>query len=169
MRAVRAGCSWIADRRIAFHYRIEGDIPRIRFDIGGCGGMRKPGLWQHTCCEAFIEYRAPGYLEFNFAPDGDWAMYCFAGYRRRIESDPMVLPPRIRSARGPDCLTVDVDVAAGLLDVGWSAAPRVALTVVIEECDDTRSYWAPRHPRERPDFHDGEGFVLNLGRDPTSG
>ena len=47
------------------------------------GGNRRNELWKQTCLEAFVRVDgAEGYLEFNFAPNGDWAAYEFDGYRR---------------------------------------------------------------------------------------
>ena len=37
-----------------------------------------------------------------------------------------------------------------------------ACTVVIEEADGTKSFWAMAHPANAPDFHDPACFVLEL-------
>ena len=42
----------------------------------------------------------------------------------------------------------------------WQAA----VTAVVEERDERKSYWAIDHFREAPDFHDPSGFLLNLPR-----
>ena len=39
---------------------------------------------------------------------------------------------------------------------------RLGLTAVIEEAGGRLSYWALRHPAERPDFHDAGGFALEV-------
>lgn len=58
---------------------------------------RTDELWRTTCFELFL--RRPGqegYLEFNFAPSGQWAAYGFDGYRQR-SGDPEGLRPIIFS------------------------------------------------------------------------
>src|SRR5690606_38941687 len=43
---------------------------------------RTDGLWQTTCCEAFVRGAGrPDYLEFNFSPSTAWATYHFDDYR----------------------------------------------------------------------------------------
>ena len=39
------------------------------------------------------------------------------------------------------------------------ATLRVGLSAVIED-NDCLSYWALRHPADKPDFHDADGFTL---------
>ena len=44
--------------------------------------VRTDGLWKSTCFEVFLLDPSKGaYLEFNFAPSGQWAAYQFDGYR----------------------------------------------------------------------------------------
>jgi hypothetical protein len=39
---------------------------------------------------------------------------------------------------------------------------RVGLTAVVEERSGHRGYFALRHPRDKPDFHDAAGFAVSL-------
>jgi hypothetical protein len=39
---------------------------------------------------------------------------------------------------------------------------QLGLSVVLEEADGTKSYWAAKHPAEKPDFHDAHCFALQL-------
>lgn len=117
--------------------------------------LRTDGLWRHSCFELFVmPEQGTGYFEFNFAPSTQWAAYRFSAYRDGMAELP-VAPPAI--VPHPD--GVDVRVDLGSLPAGmW----RVALTAVIEEPDGTKSYWALRHPGDRPDFHAPGGFVLSV-------
>jgi hypothetical protein len=36
------------------------------------------------------------------------------------------------------------------------------VTAVIEEMNGQKSYWALAHPAAKPDFHNANGFVLEL-------
>jgi hypothetical protein len=122
--------------------------------------IRVDGLWQRTCCEAFVG--VPGettYREFNFSPSGAWAAYAFADYRK-----PMPLPlgpvPPIAFLSAAGTLTLATTLAPGWLP----KVPHlcVGLSVVIETIDGERSYWALAHPAAQPDFHHCDGFVLPL-------
>jgi hypothetical protein len=113
-------------------FRLDADRERVRIPP-----RRKPrfadGLWRHTCFEVFVAKKgARAYREYNFSPSGEWAAYAFSSYRKR----------------GP------AKIAGGPLQIG--------LCAVIEEKSGALSYWALRHPRRKPDFHDRRGFVLEL-------
>ena len=41
-------------------------------------------------------------------------------------------------------------------------AEALALSAVIERVDGSISYWALRHPSDKPDFHHPDSFVLDL-------
>jgi hypothetical protein len=39
---------------------------------------------------------------------------------------------------------------------------RLGLAAVIEDKAQVLSYWALKHPAEKPDFHHADGFVIEL-------
>ena len=119
------------------------------------------GLWQHTCFEAFVAVDgAAAYRELNFAPSGEWAAYGFTGVREgraRLEA-----VPRLASRRDADRFELDAVVELGeLFDRPWKVI-RLGLAAVIESTEGILSYWALRHPVERPDFHHRAGLLLSL-------
>ena len=117
-------------------------------------------LWRHTCCEAFVG--VPGeaaYLEFNFSPSGQWAVYAFGDYRRRIEAYVPAATPVIDVRNLPDRLELDAHLPPALLP---PAPLQLGLTAVVEGTDGSLAYWALAHPADRPDFHLRDGFVLTL-------
>jgi hypothetical protein len=69
--------------------------------------------------------------------------------------------PRMVCRRSADriALEAEIDLASAALPTG---AWKVGLTAVLEEKDGRLSYFAIAHPRERPDFHDARGFILEL-------
>ena len=103
------------------------------------------GLWRHTCFEVFVAARSRAYREYNFSPSGEWASYAFSAYRKRS---------RANIARPHWNRRVATIPARGRL--------RIGLAAVIEEKDGALSYWALRHPRRKPDFHDRRSFALEL-------
>lgn len=143
----------------------QGHALRLRFVL--CGEVsrvvvpppRTPrsanGLWQHTCCEAFIARDAgEAYQEINLSPSGEWAAYAFRAYREGAAcplADPGIV---VRRETGTLELEAWVEVPASPLRIGLSA--------VIEEAADRFAYWALRHAPGRPDFHHREAFALEL-------
>ncbi len=125
---------------------------------------RADGLWRHTCFEVFV-LRAGGleYREFNFAPSGAWAAYHFTSYRTGMAA---LADTPARANWRSDGNSLELDV---VLDSGWfvgespGAALRVGCSAVIESRTGSLSYWALRHPSGTPDFHNADGFAVELG------
>lgn len=118
------------------------------------------GLWQQTCCEAFVAAAAgPAYREFNFAPSGQWAVYDFADYRRRNDAWQAPTAPRIACRRDGDTLHLTASIPAALLPSG---AARLGLSVVAATPAGDKSYWALAHAAAQPDFHLAASFTLPL-------
>lgn len=143
-------------------YRWRGDLDALRLPPAQTP-MATDGLWQHSCCEAFVAaVDAPGYHEFNFSPSGCWAAYRFADYRQRDESWQVASAPRIRCQQENGLLRLEAQLPAALLPAG--NALRLGLTAVVEARHGDKSYWALRHPGPTPDFHLRDSFVLELNR-----
>lgn len=153
IRAFHAGVARTA-QGLAVHYRIEGDLDRLRIPAPG---RREPGerLWEHMCFELFL---APGsaaaYREFNFAPSGQWAAYAFERYRH---GGPSPLPdPAIAVRREAGWLELEASVPAA------AAKLRLGISAVIEDEKGALSCWALKHAPGKPDFHRAEAFALEL-------
>ena len=120
---------------------------------------RADGLWKTTCFELFCtKPDLAGYYEFNFSPSFEWAAYAFDGYRTGM---------RELSADDPEIQISSTGKHFFLAAEPWPpelllGATRLAPTAVIEETDGTKSYWALKHPADKPDFHHPDGFVLEL-------
>ena len=119
---------------------------------------RAENLWQTTCFEAFL--RIPGadpYREWNFAPSGEWAAYDFARYREgRSNAD--VPSPYIRVEDNLTWWALGATIAVDA-DAVWA----LGLSVILEEADGTKSYWALAHPPgDKPDFHAADCFAASL-------
>jgi len=139
-------------------YTIAGDLDHIVLPDDGAA-LRVDGLWQHTCCEAFIAVAGePAYREFNFSPAGAWAAYAFSDYRSRAALPLGPVPAIECHALGTQLLSLVVD-----LDAAWlPRVPRIrlGLSAVVETRDGARSYWALAHPAAQPDFHHRDAFAL---------
>jgi hypothetical protein len=143
-------------------FRLDGDIPRISVPSPGMPRIATD-LWRHTCFEVFISVEGqPAYHEFNFAPSGEWAVYAFAGYRDGGPVTNEMLRPQIAVRSTDNRLELDALVRLDLLSaIHPQAFLRVGLSAVIEAVDGF-SYWALRHPIDKPDFHNADGFALLL-------
>ena len=143
-------------------FRLDGDIPRIRVAPPTTPRFARD-LWQHTCFEAFIAVDGQAtYHEFNFAPSSEWTVYAFSGYRDGVPVADETLNPHIETRTTSGRLELDALVPLDLLSAFHARALlRIGLSAVVETIDGL-SYWALRHPKDKPDFHDADGFTLSL-------
>ena len=149
---------------MALIYRAFGDLGRVRLPKSA-GFGRADGLWRHSCFEAFVKTEcAKGYLEFNFAPSGQWASYVFDSYRSGQREAPEIVALESWTEGGHLALEGDIDLD---LTFGEIRSPlKLALSAVIEDIDGGISYWALAHPPGKPDFHHPDSFVLTLPPPP---
>jgi hypothetical protein len=143
-------------------YRLSGDLDALQLPEPR-PPVRTDGLWRRSCFEAFIGHASgPDYWEYNFSPSGAWAAYHFSAYREGMSpllkgAEPTVTP-RIRTD------SVEVSVR---LDLSWlvrrgGVGLRLGLAAVVEDKARVLSYWALKHPAEKPDFHHRDSFVVEL-------
>mgnify|MGYP001765748420 CR=1 FL=1 len=163
VRTITVALEAMADGGIVLRYRIVGDIGQLRIPAPRPPGPAD-GLWQHTCCEAFVGGDGDRYREFNFSPSGQWAAYDFAGYRQRNADYAAAEPPAIEFACDADSRSLTVRLPATLLP--GTGQRVIGLTAVIETADGSKSYWALAHAGPQPDFHLRQSFTLALNR-PT--
>jgi hypothetical protein len=146
---------------LLLEYELRGELERLRIEEpGGRPDGPTEGLWRHTCMEVFVGPAIPGpYLEFNFAPSGQWAAYRFSGYRAGMEPLTGLRPPRIELRRQTDRLLLSADVE---LPKDLTATVRLGLAAVVEDRVGRLSYWALRHAGDRPDFHHPDSFGFEI-------
>ena len=147
---------------LEIEYTLDGEISKLCVPADAAR-RRADNLWQHTCFEAFIAApRGAGYLEFNFAPSGEWAIYQFDSYREGMRALDAA-PPIITTRRAADNLVMSIVVAPRAFpDFKDRAELRLALSAVIEDSNGHLSYWALAHPPGKPDFHHTDSFTLAL-------
>jgi hypothetical protein len=144
-------------------FRLDGDLHRISIPAPAAPRIGTD-LWRHTCFEAFIAVEGQtAYHEFNFAPSGEWTIYAFTGYRNGSPVAIEMLRPHIAMRTSGNQIELDSRVRLDALSaIHPRAALRIGLSAVIEASDGTLSYWALRHPADKPDFHNADGFALLL-------
>lgn len=150
-----------ADGGLSLSYRVRHQPGAIRIPAPLPSGPAD-GLWQHTCCEAFVTEDGDGYREFNFSPSGQWAAYRFTSYRERDAAFVADAAPQISFNLLADGFVLHATLPAALLPSGH--ALRFGLTAVIEAAAGNKSYWALTHCAPQPDFHLRQSFALTLNR-----
>jgi hypothetical protein len=162
VRAIQVLVGRSAGAELRMTFRIDGDISRLSVPSLGVPRIGAQ-LWRHTCFEAFIAVEGQSaYHEFNFAPSTEWAVYAFTGYRNGGPLADEMTRPQIAVRSTARRLELDALVRLDRMSpIHSQACLRVGLSTVIEASDGF-SYWALRHPMDKPDFHNADGFVLRL-------
>ena len=165
MRALSVSGALQADGRFTLDYLLHGELLRLRFPAPARHPQRRDELWRHTCLELFAQREgAIDYLEFNFSPSGDWAVYRFDEYRRGQSHGEQSAVGIESHALGPGQLRIQVcaQLPAAAQRSAGEARWRFGLAAVIEADDGTLGYWALRHGGAKPDFHSAESFCVAL-------
>lgn len=146
----------VADGRIMLRWRVDGGsglvVPSAREP------SRAEDLWKTTCFEMFLADGEGCYREYNFSPSGQWAAWTFAGYRNCSGDHEPVVAPAISIDSGLSVFTCTVFLDGREL----AGASYAAFAAVLDEGGGALSWWALRHGREKPDFHDPACFVVRL-------
>jgi hypothetical protein len=146
------------DGKLWLRYFVECDLNKLILP-GADDALRADGLWNSTCFELFL--RNPGesrYLEFNFSPSSQWAAYQFNDYRDGM-SELAMETPEIFDDASETHFALEATLALPSL---LGAHIQAALSAVVHESGDVKSYWALKHPPGDPDFHHKDCFALKL-------
>ncbi len=168
LRSLHASAALEPCGRITVEFVAQGELARMRLASASTAPQRRADLWRHTCFELFARRGVErGYLEFNFAPNGDWAAWVFDDYRsggRELGPAPLGIATRFAEA-GLWSLRAQAEFGASAADPGSADTPLtwwLNLAAVIEAEDGGLSYWAARHAGAQPDFHDRACFCVPL-------
>ena len=150
------------ENSLLLNYRIDGELGALRMPEL-LPPVHTDELWRHTCFEAFVGSTACGeYCEYNFSPSGAWAAYHFSGYRADMQPHKGGRTPNFAFDLQDGALVLTAQVDLGWLQVAQPGTPRLGVTAVIEDRSGQLSYWALKHPAEKPDFHHAGGFIIEL-------
>ena len=158
---IKVSAATAADGGVTLDYRVTCPPSALRLPAPQPPSPAD-GLWQHTCCEAFVMENSAGYREFNFSPSGQWAAYRFTGYRERDEAFAPTAKPQLIFTPLADGFELRASLPAALLPP--DSTLQLGLTAVIEAADGSKTYWALAHQAAQPDFHIRQSFALTLKR-----
>lgn len=151
------------DKLVSVTYTLEGMIEQLRVPMRE-QAAKAEALWRHTCFELFIgAQNDTEYYEFNFSPSGAWAAYAFHDYRSGGRIDPATAEPKISVRQSPSVLELHaVACLEHLPGLQFDVSLWLGISAVVEELSGGLSYWALRHPVEKPDFHHPDSFAVHV-------
>ncbi len=146
-------------------YNLSGATERVKSAAAGARPSRQHDLWRSTCFELFVKTpTATEYWEYNLAPNRDWNVYHFTGYRSALQQEPQITAINITPALAHTRLA-SLHAALPLPPSLLARTLAVGISSVIEDAHGHLHYFALQHGG-KADFHDPANFVLSL--DPAS-
>lgn len=148
-------------------YVLEGELDRLLVPERQTARFAD-NLWRHTCFELFVARQGEAaYHEFNFSPSSEWTVYAFTRVREQVPLDAGIelaeIDPHVTVCRSADKLELDAVVRLDRLSTHYARARlAVGVSAVVEDEAGRLSYWALKHPLDKPDFHHPDAFVLEL-------
>jgi hypothetical protein len=147
---------------LSLHYRVAGDIGGLDVPGPRQPGRRRHELWRHSCFECFIGQKtAAEYWEVNLAPNGDWNVYHFDGYRTGMVEETALwrFPCAFHAGRKEVRVGMEIDLSPIIRE---EQTLELGICAVLEHRHGEVSYWALRHRGTGADFHHRSGFELTL-------
>lgn len=148
--------------KFSITYKLEGPLRELAIPALVPKPERRYCLWEETCLEFFIRpEESSSYREFNLSPAGHWNVFSFSSYREGMREEPAFssLPFTVQS--GPEFFSLSLEfMLAEIIEAEEKI--HLAVSAVIKTIDEKLSYWALTHNGPKPDFHNEDGFVLEL-------
>ncbi|QLC24236.1 hypothetical protein HFP57_03785 [Parasphingopyxis algicola] len=161
IRGIEVAHEWKSRDTLWLRYFVDCPVDRL-FIPDPAKPERMDDLWKTTCFELFLkEPCAAPYCEFNFSPSGRWAAYGFCDFRDgahdlEVPSDPAIAP--LDAGDSYFALEVDVVLPADRI---YPTMP-AAISAIIVDADENKTYWGYRHPEGDPEFHHEDCFAARL-------
>jgi hypothetical protein len=148
-----------SEGKLWLRYHVNCDLGVILLPDPVEQPIRADELWQTTCFELFLrDCHETEYVEFNFAPSQQWAVYRFDDYRSGMRQWPLDAPEICLDISDTHVALETTVAIPGLI----TAQTMAGFSAVIHEHNDIKSYWALKHPPGQPDFHHKDCFALQL-------
>jgi hypothetical protein len=158
--SVKAACDISTQRMLRLRYHIN--ISKHLLVVSDKQvPERTDNLWETTCFEVFLAaVNKQEYMELNLSPSTRWAAYQFSEYREGRMDLALSTAPEIH---------IDMRDSHFALEANVQLPPEfehsvfaIGMAVVAEESSGRKSYWALKHQKSEPDFHDRSCFTLKL-------
>jgi hypothetical protein len=148
--------------KLSIRYELSGPLNKLIIPPLSDTPARMNRLWEGTCFELFFKLKkSNAYWEFNLSPSGDWNTYRFNDYRQGMqeENNFNILPFNVQTY--PDRLRLLLEFEMDKIIPQDKAIDAAICAVTKETCGRT-TYWALAHHGKQPDFHNRDGFIIEL-------
>lgn len=150
------------NNQLKIEYKLTGNLSQLIVAQHAHNPNRQYNLWQHTCFEFFLGIKDSNkYWEFNLSPAGHWNVFYFANYRQNIAEETAFDSLPFKITQQSDLLQLNLEFNLDRI-ISPKQNLEIGITTVVEDQEQTLSYWALSHPAKEADFHERDSFLINL-------
>ncbi len=148
----------------SFQFTVTGNTALVKLPPPSKSPAKKDGLYNTTCFEIFIANSSGQYLEWNFSPALDWCLFSFESERKK-SSDLLGKESfsQFHFDVNPQSLNLKVQLDSARIRKVLNSPGKLkaSMTAVIEFQSGKKDYYAFKHLKDKPDFHDLNGFLID--------
>lgn len=150
------------NNQFKIEYKLIGNLSQLIIAQHAPTPNRQYGLWKHTCFEFFLGIKdSTKYWEFNLSSAGHWNVFYFTDYRQDIAEEMAFNSLPFQVKQQSDLLHLNLEFNLDRI-ISPKQNLEVGITTVVEDQEQTLSYWALSHPAKEADFHHRHAFIINL-------
>jgi hypothetical protein len=115
-------------------------------------------LWKETCFELFLaNSKTEEYYELNFSSSLSWNFYHLSGYRNHVSEVKGLAEPKIEIFKKIDEFKITFELE--LKNFSFEKFDSYNLATILLTKESNRTFWAIKHLKTQPDFHDKKSFL----------
>ncbi len=132
------------------------DISNNNFNEKSIKNNRKDELWKHTCFEFFLLNEDKSYTEINISQNA-YNIYAFDDYRQGMKQKNNYYLKKLQILKSKWQLKLDAIIR---LDKKlFDNIKAINISSILEFKNKEKQFWALKHKKNQPDFHDFELFL----------
>ena len=145
----------LTKEKIRISFLLQGDLKSYIFPKKE-NLQRVDELWKATCFELLLANDDELYYELNFS-SSRWNFYVLDSYRAEPKELEIFVEPNlcVEQKNNEFCIIFELDISA--LNLEQFNYYNLA-TILLNE-NNERTFWAIKHLKTKPDFHDKKSFL----------
>ena len=143
------------------------DKLRVTFVVGGALSdyifpkpyklKRADELWKATCFELMLANEDELYYELNFSPSLGWNFYALESYRFEPKELEYFEEPSIFVEKKENLFRIILELES--TGFNFEIFTHYNLATILLNKQNERTFWAIKHLKIQPDFHDRDSFL----------
>jgi hypothetical protein len=146
----------LAKQKIKISFTVQGMLEAYVFPKAQ-KIQRVDELWKATCFELFLANDEEVYYELNFSSSLGWNFYVLESYREEPKELEFLFVPTIKIEENDNEFRIVFELKSVNLNLEQFKYYNLATILLSKE--NERTFWAIKHLKTQPDFHDKKSFL----------